>query len=313
MTDLKAEPPDTPDPRCPCGRNPEGDWVYRTTCPIHEGQSAVQWRTAYVELNRERIDLSEQLAASESARPCGQSCDVNALYGPPCGRQCQRASGHAGNHRCDPCLDSIWKFLDEAESARQREKVDRQAAEIATDDALARWHKAESARQPAGQERDEYSIAFGRTHGETIQDHISAIKRIIGKAEAELDALKAELATTQAHALELAAQVSLLCATDTPDTQRAATVVLVQRVATLTHDLALNAEMLARQCDLARDTETRLAALRAGLEALPRFKVSDLDGMMLPKAVQDGDWVLAESVATLLLAQTETIRTAVVE
>jgi uncharacterized Zn-finger protein len=73
------------DPTCHCGRQPEGDPVFGTKCPViaHRARAGAIWRTAYIEKDREVVQLRADLQRAAAA-----AIDItnhhNALICPYC-------------------------------------------------------------------------------------------------------------------------------------------------------------------------------------------------------------------------------------
>ena len=67
--------------------------------------------------------------------------------------------------------------------------------------------------------------------------------------------------------------------------------------------LALDAALamdVARLRERAEHAEAALTALRTKIQQLPHYKVSDLDGMLLPMPLADGHWVRVGDLEALL-------------
>jgi hypothetical protein len=75
-----------------------------------------------------------------------------------------------------------------------------------------------------------------------------------------------------------------------------------QQIAALTAACAQTGERWRDAVDRAEQAEQRRADLTAAIERLARYRVSELDGMLLPNPVQDGEWVPWSRIRALLTA-----------
>lgn len=178
----------------------------------------------------------------------------------------RRSAHEAAREGFDVIYKVLWPIVGPVLKAEFEE-----ASRLAKSTRAALAAPSTTAGAPTPQERDEAELTHIPVSYETPTDHYREMARRF-----------AEDRDVQKHrARELGAQVE-----------------------TLTRELAaarlLNQRYEAYGAKDGIDAEQALTALREKLEQLPRYKVSELDGMLLPEPQPAGEWIRAEDLLAVL-------------